>query len=181
MTIMGILVKQVAEEEVIIGYIFDIFAKYKPVILKDQLLQIVDIFMDTDSRQMSQDLQRCETLTKGEFIQLCKRVGLHLHHFNKISTLFDVEFGMTQLGPERELEVIRIALDGELDLKEHFQSKLAQAASGDTFYLLNKAFWQKWTSYVGLPRKDTFNSVQLERSASQVSVREEKARRPAAI
>ena len=34
---------------------------------------------------------------------------------------------MTGLSYERELEVVRIALDGEMDLKEHFQSKLAIA------------------------------------------------------
>lgn len=29
-----------------IDYIFDIFTKYKPLILKEQLLQVVNIFMD---------------------------------------------------------------------------------------------------------------------------------------
>ena len=44
-----------------------------------------------------------------------------MHHFAKISTIFEIEFAMTTgLTYERELEVIRIALDGELDLKEHF-------------------------------------------------------------
>jgi len=31
---------------VLFAYIFDIFSKYKQVILKEQLLQIVEIFMD---------------------------------------------------------------------------------------------------------------------------------------
>jgi len=67
-----------------------------------------------------QDLQRCETLTKPEFLKLCKRVNMQLHHFAKISTLFEIEFGMNNIGQARELEVIRVALDGEMDLKEHF-------------------------------------------------------------
>lgn len=45
---------------------------------------------------------------------------MNLNPFAKISTLFEVEFGLNQLSSERELEVIRIALDGEMDLKEHF-------------------------------------------------------------
>lgn len=40
--------------------------------------------------------------------------------------------------------MIRIALDGEMDLKEHFHSKLSVAEDKDTFYILNKVFWQKW-------------------------------------
>ena len=51
--------------------------------------------MDTDDQNLTSDLQRCETLTKPEFIQLCNRVGLKLQHFAKISTLFEIEFGMT--------------------------------------------------------------------------------------
>lgn len=47
-------------------YIFDIFAKYKPVLLKQQLLQISDIFMDCSQEQL-QNLQQCESLTKPEF------------------------------------------------------------------------------------------------------------------
>ena len=76
--------------------------------------------MDSAASGLRQDLQRCESLTKQDFIQLCKRVGLKLHHFAKISTLFEIEFKIGTLSYERELEVIRIALDGELDLKEHF-------------------------------------------------------------
>ncbi len=75
-----------------IGYIFDIFSKYKQVILKDQLLQVVEIFMDTDSHQLKTDFQRCEVLSKDEFIHLCRGIGLKFHHFAKISTLFDIEF-----------------------------------------------------------------------------------------
>ena len=105
-------------------------------------------------------MNRCEKLTKPDFIQLCNRVGLKLHHFAKIGTIFEIEFGMTGFTYERELEVIRIALDGELDLKEHFQSKLAIASQSDQFYLLNKAFWQKWSAYVGLPRKDSFQLLE---------------------
>ena len=100
--------------------------------------------MDTDDQNLTNDLQRCETLTKPEFIQLCKRVGLKLQHFAKISTLFEIEFGMNNLRPHKELEVIRVALDGEMDLKEHFQTRLAVASSEDTFYILNKTFWQRW-------------------------------------
>ena len=77
--------------------------------------------MDTStSTTLMQDLQRCETLTKPEFLKLCKRVNMQLHHFAKISTLFEIEFGMNNIGQARELEVIRVALDGEMDLKEHF-------------------------------------------------------------
>jgi len=83
---------------------------------------------------------------------------------------------MQNLGPERELEVIRIALDGEMDLKEHFQSNLAKAASEDQFYALNKTFWHKWCAYVSLPRKDSFG--QLERIQSLGSSSESKIRRP---
>ena len=120
--------------------------------------------MDTQGSQtISQDLQRCETLSKAEFTQLCKRVGVNLNHFAKIGTLFEIEFGMSNIGQARELEVIRVALDGQMDLKEHFQSKLATASDKDIFYLLNKAFWQKWQSYVGLPRKDSFNLANLEK------------------
>ena len=51
---------------------------------------------------------------------MCQQVGIQLNHFAKISTLFEIEFGMSNLGPARELEVIRVALDGQMDLKEHF-------------------------------------------------------------
>ena len=57
---------------------------------------------------------------------------------------------------------------------------MAVAASDDTFYILNKAFWQKWQAYVGLPRKDSFSSVVLEKSVSQGSDKE-KSRRPIGI
>ena len=179
---MGILTKQSAgnQDDVLTGYIFDIFSKYGQVILKAQLRQIVDIFIETESDPaLAQDLHRCETLTKPEFQQLCKRIGIRLHYFSKISTLFEVEFGMQSLGHERELEVIRIALDGEMDLKLHFQSKLAVASSEDCFYLLTKSFWQKWAAYVGLPRKDSFG-VQLEKSNS-MGKESERARRPLSI
>ena len=65
---MGILTKQQGEEDILVEYIFDIFSKYQQVILREQLLQIVEIFMDTAGTSISQDLQRCETLTKSEFI-----------------------------------------------------------------------------------------------------------------
>ena len=45
---------------------------------------------------------------------------MKLHHFAKTSTLFEVEFEMRSFSHERELEVIRIALDGQMDLKEYF-------------------------------------------------------------
>ena len=45
---------------------------------------------------------------------------MQLNHFAKIGTLFEIEFGINNLGPAKELDVIRIALDGEMDLKEHF-------------------------------------------------------------
>lgn len=70
--------------------------------------------------QILNELQRYETLSKAEFIQLCKKVGIKLHYYAKLGTLLEVEFGQVNLGAERELEVIRIALDGEFDLKEHF-------------------------------------------------------------
>ena len=70
--------------------------------------------------QILNELQRYETLSKVEFIQLCKKVGIKLHYYAKLGTLLEVEFGQVNLGAERELEVIRIALDGEFDLKEHF-------------------------------------------------------------
>ena len=155
---MFTLTKCANDEEKLITFIFDIFTKFdkKQVITKEQLMQVADIFMDTGSGGLHKDLNRCEKLNKPEFIQLCNRVGLKLHHFAKISTIFEIEFEMTGFTYERELEVIRIALDGELELKEHFQSKLAIASQSDQFYLLNKSFWQKWSAYVGLPRKDTF-------------------------
>lgn len=103
-------------------------------------MQVTQIFMDQQT-SIAKDLQSVKSLTKPEFNQLCKRVGLQLHHFTKISTLFEIEFGMNMLSYERELEVIRIALDGEMDLKEHFQSKLAIAQDKALFYILNKAFW----------------------------------------
>lgn len=43
---MGILTKQANDKDVIVGYIFDIFSKYEAIILKEQLLQVVKIFMD---------------------------------------------------------------------------------------------------------------------------------------
>ena len=43
---MGILTKQANDKDLLIGYIFDIFSKYEAVILKEQLLQVVKIFMD---------------------------------------------------------------------------------------------------------------------------------------
>lgn len=45
---------------------------------------------------------------------------MSLHHFFKVGTLFDIEFASLSPGHERELEVIRILLDGEMDLKVHF-------------------------------------------------------------
>lgn len=159
---MGTLTKSADDKDKLITYIFDIFTKYdkRQEMTKAQLKEVAEIFMDMGTGGLDQDLQRRDKLTKPEFIQLCNRVGLKLHHFAKTSTLFEIEFGVGELSKERELEVIRIALDGELDLKEHFQSKLARASQSDIFYILNKTFWQKWSAYVGLPRKDTF---QLER------------------
>jgi len=49
---MGILTKEWHDSDVVIGYIFDIFSKYKLVILKEQLHQVVEIFMDTDGHQL---------------------------------------------------------------------------------------------------------------------------------
>lgn len=70
MQIMGILTKQSLsnQDDVLTGYIFDIFSKYGQVILKAQLRQIVEIFIETESDPaLAQDLHRCETLTKPEF------------------------------------------------------------------------------------------------------------------
>ena len=53
---MGILTKQQGEEDILVEYIFDIFSKYQQVILREQLLQIVEIFMDTAGTSISQDL-----------------------------------------------------------------------------------------------------------------------------
>ena len=64
MYIMGILTKQTDDEEVVIGYIFDIFSKFGQVINKEQLSQIAQIFMDSDYPSLQQDIQRCENLTK---------------------------------------------------------------------------------------------------------------------
>ena len=61
---MGILTKQTDDEEVVIGYIFDIFSKFGQVINKEQLSQIAQIFMDSDYPSLQQDIQRCENLTK---------------------------------------------------------------------------------------------------------------------
>ena len=93
---MGTLTKSADDEDILINYLFDIFSKYdkKQVIKKDQLLQVADIFMDMGTGGLHQDLQRCESLTKPDFIQLCNRVGLKLHHFAKISTIFEIEFGI---------------------------------------------------------------------------------------
>ena len=91
---------------------------------------------------------------------------------------------MTNLGHERELEVIRIALDGELDLKVHFQQALSTAKSQDTFYILNKAFWLKWLAFVGLPRKDSFNFERVTSTNSAVSassIDSQRQRRPVSI
>ena len=43
---MTILTLRVSEEEVLASYIFDIFSKYKDVIQKDQLLQVIETFSD---------------------------------------------------------------------------------------------------------------------------------------
>jgi len=90
---------------------------------------------------------------------------------------------LNNLGAARELEVIRVALDGEMDLKEHFQARLATASDKDVFYLLNKAFWQKWQAYVGLPKKDSFAAgiVSLEKSQGSAGAQSDRARRPVAI
>lgn len=54
---MGVLTKQSQVSETVLNYyIFDIFAKYKPVLLKQQLLQISDLFMDCSQAQL-QNLQ----------------------------------------------------------------------------------------------------------------------------
>jgi len=157
LSIMAILTKHANDVEILSAYIFDIFSKYKPIILKEQLQQVFQIFIDAASNsKLKEDFARCETLTKPEFQKLCRNIDIDFRHFSKISTLFEVELGMTNLSYEKELEVIRIALDGETDLKEYFSAKLAVASSDDTFYILAKSFWQRWSSYVGLPRVDTF-------------------------
>lgn len=71
MGIMGILTKQSNDSDKIFGYIFDIFSKYKPVILKEQLLQVAALFMDSESQKLRDYMQSCETLKKVEFIKLC--------------------------------------------------------------------------------------------------------------
>jgi len=80
-----------------------------------------------------------------------------LHQFFKVSTLFDIDLASLSPGHERELEVIRILLNGEMDLKVHFQTALAKSVAEDTHNVLAKAFWQRWCAYVGLSRKDTFS------------------------
>ena len=106
---------------------------------------------------------------------------MELNYFAKIGTLFEIEFGINNLGPAKELDVIRIALDGEMDLKEHFSAKLSASSDKDVFYLLNKTFWQKWLSYVGLPKKDSFNMASMEKSANAQGRDSERARRPVNI
>ena len=93
---MGTLIKSADDEDKLITYIFDIFTKFdkRQVITKAQLMQVAEIFMDTGTGGLQQDLQRCESLTRPDFIQLCNRVGLKLHHFAKISTIFEIEFGI---------------------------------------------------------------------------------------
>ena len=121
MSIMSILSLRGQTDENVIGYIFDIFAKYRPAMQNEQLKQVCEIFVDTGTNQkLAEDFQRCESLSRADFIQTFKNIDVSLHHFSKISTLFDIEFGAMSAGHERELEVIRILLDGETDLKLHF-------------------------------------------------------------
>ena len=106
------------------GYIFDIFSKYKNVIQKDQLIQVIQIFSDLPEEVIKSDIDKVHSLEKPEFLQMCKNLGFRLHYFSKFQSLFIVEFGLKPTGPEAELEAIRHCLDGEPDIKEYMQSSL---------------------------------------------------------
>ena len=120
-------------------------------------MEVCEIFVDSGTnRKPAAEFQRGESLSRAAFIQTFKNIDFSLHHFSKISTLFDIEFGTYSSGHERELDVIRILLDGETDLKVHFQNSLVRAEQDEPFFILAKSFWHKWCAYVGLPRKDSF-------------------------
>ena len=89
---MTILTKHGSDEDCLIGYIFDIFSKYKDVIHKEQLIKIVETLGDLPEEEVKVDHYKVQTLQKSEFIQLCKKLGIRLHYFSKLSTLFVVEF-----------------------------------------------------------------------------------------
>ena len=121
---MTILTKHGSDEDSLIGYIFDIFSKYKEVITKEQLIQVIETIGDLPEEEVKNDLHKVQALPKQEFIQLCKRLGMRLHYFSKLATLFVVEFELRPSKPEVELEAIRLCLDGETDLKAYMQKAL---------------------------------------------------------
>ena len=122
---MTILTKPGSDEDSLIGYIFDIFSKYKDVIQKEQLVDVIETLGDVPDEEVKlPDNFKLQALQKPEFIQLCKRLGIRLHYFTKLQTIFVVEFGLKPARPEVELEAIRLCLDGETDLRRYMQTSL---------------------------------------------------------
>ena len=86
---------------------------------------MVQTLGDLPEEELKQDLHKVQALRKAEFQQLCKKIGLKLHYFAKLSTLFVVELEQKPTKPEtQELQAIRLSLDGELDLREYMQKSL---------------------------------------------------------
>ena len=55
---MTILTKHGADEDSLIGYIFDIFSKYKEVITKEQLIQVIETLGDLPEEGVKNDLHK---------------------------------------------------------------------------------------------------------------------------
>ena len=192
MAIMTTLTKCSQDEDRITSYVFDMFSKYKDTISKDQLIQVVQTLGDLPEEEVKQDLHKAQALRKPEFQSLCKKIGLRLHYFAKLSTMFLVELEQKPTKPAtQELEAIRLSLDGEVDLREYMQKSLQTASPGDTYFVLNKKFWLAWSSYVGLKDKDAFGSVSSMNNTMQFAAcmnpaqkherTKEKIRRPVGI
>ena len=130
---MGSLTKLVDNDDQLYGFIFDIFTKYSgKSMTKDQLISCFETLSgpisDQDPSLISYLDKMDDGITKEYFVELAKDISLHKHHFEHLSTLFEVELraNKRKRRPEEELHFIRIAMDGELNYKDYFRSKLAR-------------------------------------------------------
>jgi len=93
---MTVLTVHQDDSSALVGYIFDIFAKYKSTINRDQLKQVVDVFGKSADGNLEGyiDAKKIQSLNKDEFLKLFEEFGMQTHQFNKIATLIHVELGL---------------------------------------------------------------------------------------
>lgn len=103
-----------------------------------------------------EQLKQIESMDRVEFLEMFQDYLDFEPQFSKIRTILYMELGARPERGEQEREVIYNTLDKTLKFEEF---TVKEMKSGDMFYLLNKAFYDKWLSYASSNSKKYLDHI----------------------